>query len=98
MRDQSTHDSLDPVQPVRERGRDAEVPAAAAKRPEEIGVTRGVGVDVEYVALCRDELDSQQVIRGESVLGHQPAKAAAERVAGDSSPGDCATGHGQPVL
>ena len=55
------------------------------------------GVDVEYVALCRDQLDPEQVVRGESVLGHQPAEAAAERVARDPRPGDRATGHGQPV-
>ena len=36
--DQSAHDRPDWVQPVRERRRDAEVPAAAPKRPEEISV------------------------------------------------------------
>ena len=38
MGDQSAHNRLDRVQPVRERRRNAEVPAAAAKRPEEISV------------------------------------------------------------
>ena len=70
------------MQPVRERGRDAEVPAAAAQRPEEFGVRRGV--DLEDLALRRDELDPEQVVRREPVLGHQPAEAAAEGVAGDT--------------
>ena len=96
MGDQPAHDRLERVQPVRERRRDAEVPAAAAQRPEEIGVRRRV--DLEHVALRRDELDREQVVGGEPVLGHQPAEAAAERVARDTRPGDRASGHRQPVL
>ena len=45
------------VQAVRERGGDAEVAAAAAQRPEEVRVR--VGVDVEHLAVRRDELDGR---------------------------------------
>ncbi len=96
MGDQSAHDRLRGVQPVGERRGDAEVPAAAPQRPEEIGVRRRV--DLEYVAFRRDELDREQIVCGESVLGHQPAEAAAEGVARDPRAGDRASGHRQPVL
>ena len=95
MCDQPADDRPDRVQPVRERRRDAEVPAAAAQRPEEIRVRRSV--DVEDVALCGDELDREQVVRREPVLRHQPAEAAAERVAGDPRPRDRASGDRETV-
>ena len=45
-----------------------------------------------------DELDGEQVVGGEAVLGHQPAEAAAEREAGDAGRGDRAAGDGEAVL
>ena len=96
MPDQPTDDNSDRVEAVRERRRDAEVPTAAAKRPEEIGMARVV--DVEDVALCRHQLDREQVVRGEAVLGHQPAEPTAERVARDTRPGHGPSGHCEPVL
>jgi hypothetical protein len=53
---------------------------------------------VEHLAVGRDELDREQVVDGQPVLGHQPAEAAAERKAGDARRGDHASGHDQPVL
>jgi hypothetical protein len=29
---------------------------------------------MEHVALCRDDLDREQVVGGEPALGHQPAE------------------------
>ena len=74
------------VQAVFERGDDAEVPAAAAHTPEQIGVdtlARG-----HELAVGRDEIDREQVVDGGAVLAHQPADAPAERQAGDAGVGD----------
>ena len=95
MRDQPAHDVGERVQPVREGRGDAEVPAAAAQRPEQIGVR--VGVDLEHLAVGRDELDREQVVRGQSVLRHQPAEAAAEGQPGDPGRRDGAARDGEPV-
>jgi len=95
MRDQTADHRPDRMQPVRERRRDAEVPAAAAKRPEEVGM--GVCVDREHVAGRGHELDRQQIVRSEAVLRHQPAEAAAEGVARDARRRDSAAGDGQAV-
>jgi hypothetical protein len=94
--DQSAHDRVDWVHAVGERRRDAEVAPASAKRPEKIGVRSGV--DLEHLAVRRHELDCEQVVRGEPVLAHQPAEAAAEGVAGDAGRRDQASGHSQAVL
>ena len=56
-----------------------------------------LGVDVEHVAVGGHELDAEQVVGGQAVLGHQPAEAAAEGEAGDAGRGDGAAGHGQAV-
>ena len=96
MGDEPAHDRLDGVQLVSERGRDTEVPAAPAQRPEEVGMR--VGVDLEHLAVGRHELGGEQVVSGEPVLGHQPAEAAAERVAGDPGRRDRASRDGQSVL
>jgi hypothetical protein len=52
---------------------------------------------VEDVALCRHELEGEQVVCGEPVLGHEPAEAASERVSRDARRRDGATGHCKPV-
>ena len=84
------------MQAVREGGCDAEVAAAAAERPEEVGVGR-LG-HVEHVAVGVDELDGQQVVGREAVFRHQPAEPAAEREPGDPRRRDHAAGDGEPVL
>ena len=96
MCDQTAHHGLQGVEAVRERRRDAEVAAATSKRPEEVWVR--VGPDVEFLTVCGDEFDSDQVVRCETVLGHQPAEAAAKGVAGDARGRDRASGHREPVL
>ena len=75
-------DLADRVQVELERGHDAEVAAAAAQRPEELGLVRGI--DAAQLAVGGDELDRRDAVRGEAVLAAVPAEAAAERVADDA--------------
>ena len=93
--DQAAGDHVDGMQAVGERGGDAEVPAAAAQRPEQVRV-RG-RVDLEDLAVRGHELDAQQVVGREAVLGHQPAEPAAEGEAGDAGRRDRTPGHRQAV-
>jgi hypothetical protein len=64
------------VQSVSEAGGDTEVAAAAAERPEQIGVLLRVGS--HEPAVGRDELGGQQVVDREPVLSHEVADAVAE--------------------
>jgi hypothetical protein len=70
------------VQLELERGDDPEVPAAAAKRPEELGVV--LVVDCPEPAVRGHQLDRGDAVRGEPELARVPADAAAERVARDA--------------
>jgi hypothetical protein len=83
------------VQAVGERGGDAEVAAAPAQGPEQVRV-RG-RVDLEHLAGRGHELDAEQVVGRQAVLGHQPAEPAAERKAGDACRRDGAPGHCQAM-
>ena len=65
-----------------DRGHDAEVPAAAAQRPEQLGLVRRVGA--HELAVGGDELDRGHRVGLQAVLAGQPADAAAERVADDA--------------
>ena len=65
-----------------ERGHDPEVPAAAAQRPEQLGLVLGVGA--HEVAVGGDELDRGHRVGLQAVLAGQPADPAAERVADDA--------------
>ena len=67
------------------RGDDAEVPAAAAERPEEVGLLVGRGPDEAPVG--GDELDRRHAVGRQAVLAAEPAQAAAERVADDAHVG-----------
>ena len=80
--ERAAEDLTDRVQLVLEPGDDAEVPAAAADRPEEIGV-RGLARD-DLPAIGGDHLDSLERIDGEAVLAHQPADTAAQCQAADA--------------
>src|ERR671934_905969 len=81
MSDQAADDLSERVQAVLERGGDAEVPAASAKRPEEVGMR--LFADVEHLTLCCHELNGQEVVDREAVDSVQPAEPAAQREAGD---------------
>ncbi len=94
--DQAPCDRRQRVEAVRQGRRDAEVPAAAPECPEEVGMR--VLRHVEDLAVGRDELDRDEVVRGEPVLRHDPAEAAAEGEPGNARRRDRAARDGQPVL
>ena len=71
------HDRIDLVQPELEAGRDAEVAAAAADRPEEVRVR--LGVRAQELAVRGHDLGGQQVVDREAVLADEVADAAAQR-------------------
>jgi hypothetical protein len=71
----------------------AEVAAAAADRPEQIGVL--LRARLAHLAVGRDDLDRAQVVGGETMAPADPAEAAAEREPGDAGGRDDAAGHDQ---
>ena len=78
-----------------ERGDDAEVPASASQRPEQVGVI--VGRRPDDLALGGDHLGFHEVVDGESVLAHEPADAAAQAEAADAGVAHDAARGGQTV-
>ncbi len=76
-----------------ERGRDAEVPAAAAQAPEQLAVL--VLARVHQTTVGGDHVGRHQVVAGQAVLAHEPTDAAAEREAGDAGARHEPAGHGQ---
>ena len=70
-------DLVDLVQAEPEPGRDPEVAAAAADRPEQVGL--GLGVDATELAVGGHDLGREQVVDGQAVLANQVPDAAAER-------------------
>ncbi len=83
------------VQPEGELGDHAEVPAATAKRPEQVWVlplARG-----DDGAVGRDDLRGQQVVAGQAVAAAQVADAAAQGQPGDAGRRDDPAGGRQPV-
>ena len=62
------------MEPVDERGHDAEVAAAAADRPEEVRVL--VGARPQQLAVGGDDVGGEQVVAGQAVLAVEPADAA----------------------
>ena len=85
----------DGVEPVLERGDDAEVAAAAAQRPEQVGVL--VGRRAHDLALGGDHVHRDHVVAGPAVAARQVAEAAADGEAGDAGGGDEAEHGRQPV-
>src|SRR5436190_8637512 len=79
-----------------ERGDDAEVAAAAAQAPEQIGVL-GFGRD-DLAAVGGDDLGLHEVVAGEAELALEPTAAAAEREATDAGGRDPAAGDCQAVF
>jgi hypothetical protein len=64
------------VESVLERGRDSEVPAAAAQAPEELGF--GPGIDAHPLSLGGHKVDRDEVVHGQAMLAHQVPQAAAQ--------------------
>ena len=65
-----------------EPGDDAEVAAAAAQRPEQVGVLAGAGA--AHRAVGADDVRRHQVVDGHPVRPREPAEAAAQRQPGDA--------------
>ena len=78
-----------------ERRDDAEVPAAAAERPEEI-VVLCLARD-ERLPVGRDDLGREEVVAREAEAPRQVANAAAQREPADAGRGDDATGRRETV-
>src|SRR5207248_2448430 len=75
---------------------DAEIAAAAAQRPEQVGVL--LLVDPQQPSVRRDQLHRKQVVDRQTVLTHHPADAAAERQSADADGRHVAGAGGEPVL
>ncbi len=78
-----------------EPGDDAEVAAAAAQRPEEVGVS--VLARHAHVAVHGDDLGGHEAVAGEAEPSDQEADAAAEGEPADTGRREGAAGHGEPV-
>ena len=79
-----------------ERGDDAEATAAAAQRPEQVGLAVGVGA--ELAAVRGNHLGGPDAVGGQPVAADHPARAATERVAGHAHVGRRARQPRQPML
>ncbi len=89
------HDRVDFVQPELETGGHAKVPAAAAERPEQVGVV--TGVHMQEPAVCGDDFGGQQAVDGETVLADQVAHTAAQCDPADAHRAGVAEPEGQAV-
>ena len=74
---------------------DAEVAAAAADRPEQVGVP--LGVDLQHPAVGGHDLGRQELVDRHPVLADEEADAAAERDAADADRAGVAEAGGEPV-
>ena len=81
------------MQPEEERGDDAEVAAAAANRPEEVGVLVCAGR--HEAAVGQHHVGFEQVVDRQTALAGQVAEAAAEGEAADAGGRDDAARRGQ---
>jgi hypothetical protein len=64
------------------RGDNAEVPAAAAKAPEQVAVVAFIGRD--QMAICSDDCGRLEVVAAKAYFAMQPAETPAEREAGNA--------------
>ena len=79
-----------------EAGDDAEVAAAAAQGPEEVGILRRARAHL--LSVGEHDVDCTQRVDGEAVPPHEPADAAAQRQASDPRVRDLACRDREPVL
>ena len=94
-RDPDAHHRAEVVGAEGEAGDDAEVAAAAAQRPEQLGVL--ARADLDHLAARQHELKGDEVVAGEAVLAGEPADPAAERQAGHPGLGHDPGRDDQPV-
>jgi len=70
------------MKPIAERGYDPEIPAAAAQRPQQIGV---LGFARRYQpAVSHDDFGGEQIVASRPVKAHQPAITAAQGQSGNA--------------
>ena len=91
--DRARVDRADRMRLEQEARHHAKVAAAAAQRPEEIGVLALAGRD--ETAVGQDDVRFEQVVDREAVLAREVPGAAAERQARDAGGRDDAEGHRQ---
>ena len=89
-------DCRDRMAPERERRDDAEVPAAATQRPEEVGLAFGVGLDDRTVG--EDDLRRDEAVYGQPERAGEVPHTAAERQSADAGGADDPDGNRKPVL
>ena len=77
-----------------QRGDDAEVAAATAQPPEELGVAVGAGA--HEAAVGGHDVGAHEVVAGQALLAHEPADAAAQGEARDAGGRDEAAGGREP--
>ena len=87
------HRGTDRVQRELHRGDHTEVAAAAAQRPEQVGVLLGAGV--HQPAVGGDDIRGDQTVAGQAVAAQQPADATAEGEPADPGGGDQPAGDRQ---
>ena len=90
MHEHAREDRAERMELIFERRDDAEVAAAAAQAPEQIGVF--VLARMDEAAVRGDDIGRDQVVAGEAVHAHQPADPATQRQAGDAGRRDSAAG------
>jgi hypothetical protein len=78
-----------------DRGDDAEAAAAAAQRPEQVGLVLAVGA--HELAVGGHQLDRVHMVGGQAVLTAEKAHPTAERVADYADVGRGARQRGEPV-
>ena len=88
-------DRADAVQAELQAGHDAEVAAAAADRPEQVGMVLGVGA--HELAVCRHDVGGQQIVDREAVLADEEPDAAAQRDPADPDRARVAEARGEAV-
>ena len=81
------------MEPVLERGDDAEIAAAAAQAPEQFRVL--LGARRHQFAVGGDDVGRDEVVAAEPVLAHQPAEPAAQGQPGDAGGRDHPAGAGE---
>ena len=91
--DPARHDGADGVQTILEGGHQAQIAAAAAQAPEQVGVVGGARR--QQAAVGGDDVGRQEIVDDETALAHQPAETAPEREAGNPRRRDLTPGRGQ---
>ena len=94
MQHGTAEDARDRVRPELERGNDAEVAAAPAKRPEQVGI--GVLARGDHLAGRKHDFGGEKVVDGHPVLAHQPGDPPAEGEARDPGERDDAARGREP--